>query len=141
MSAVAQLKPVDAPKPKAKPKVKVALTVREQRTVGQFIAALAAGFLPVASFVIAHVEAPSNPWMWALVIAGLTFSAPTLVDWATKWCKDRWKSWGFTVLLEGVMVFSTVQYLAVAGLLILVAINCHSAWALAGRALNKGISK
>ena len=104
------------------------------------IAAISAGFLPVDSFVIAHVEVQVNPWMWALVAAALAFSAPTLAEWATRWCKDRWKAWGFTILLEGVMVFSSVQYLAVAGAIILVAINCHSAWSLAGKTF-KGASK
>jgi hypothetical protein len=132
--------PPVAPKRKPERKVVPALTVKEQRTAGQFIAAIAAGFLPVASFVIAHIEAPVNPWMWALVAAALAFSAPTLAEWATKWCRDRWKAWGFTILLEGVMVFSTVQYLAVAGAIILVIINCHSAWAQAGKAF-KGANK
>lgn len=137
-----RIAPAAAPKVKPKPKRKAlpTLTVKEQRTAGQFIAAISAGFLPVASFVIAHIEAPGNPWMWGLVLAALAFSAPTLADWATKWCKDRWKAWGFTVLLEGVMVFSTVQYLAVAGAVILVIINCHSAWSLAGKTF-KGASK
>lgn len=130
---VTALKPAPSLPPKRRPKPKVKLTTGEQRTVGQFIAAVAAGFLPVASFVIAHMETRGNPWMWGLVIAGLMFSAPTLADWALKWCKDRWKSWGFTILLEGVMIFSSVQYLAATGLFILVAINCHSAWNLSGK--------
>lgn len=121
------------PRTKPKAKIKVQLSAGEQRTVGQFIAALAAGFLPVASFTIAHMETGTRPWMWTLVLAGLMFSAPTLADWALKWCKDRWKAWGFTILLEGVMIFSSVQYLAATGLFILVAINCHSAWNLSGK--------
>jgi hypothetical protein len=141
-TAPLRIAPAAAPASTTKPKRKVVptLTVKEQRTAGQFIAAISAGFLPVASFVIAHIEAPGNPWMWALVAAALAFSAPTLADWATKWCKDKWKAWGFTILLEGVMVFSTVQYLAVAGAIILVIINCHSAWSLAGKTF-KGASK
>lgn len=137
MSTTPALKLAEAPKAKAtpKPKAKVVpkLNVAEQRTVGQFIAALAAGFLPLASFVIAHHETGDRWWMWGLVIAGLSFSAPTLAEWATRWCKDWWKAWGFTVLLEGVMVFSRTDYLAVGGLAILMIINCHSAWALAGK--------
>lgn len=140
MSTTPALKLAEAPatpKPKtsAKPKVKVVpkLNVAEQRTVGQFIAALAAGFLPLASYVIAHHEVADRWWMWGLVIAALAFSAPTLVDWAQRWCKGFWKAVGFTVLLEGVMVFSRSDWLAVTGLAILVIINCHSAWALAGK--------
>lgn len=128
------LKLADAPaaivKPKAKPKAKVLpkLTAADQRTFGQVIAAVAAGFLPVASYAIAHLEAPDRPWMWPLVVAALVYSAPTLAEWAERWCKSRWKSWGFTCLLEGVMVFSTIDYLAVTGLAILVSINAHAAF-------------
>jgi hypothetical protein len=71
--------------------------------------------------------------MWALVAAGLAFSAPTLAEWAEKWCRGKYKAYGFTALLEGVMIFSVNNYLALAGLAILVAINCNSAWRLAGK--------
>jgi hypothetical protein len=130
--------PEVAPKPAAKPKKPAArkivpkLSVSEQRTVGQGIAAVAAGFLPVASYIIAHHEVADSPVKWLLVIAALVFSAPTLAEWAERWCKGKWKAWGFTALLEGCMVFSSTEYLGYAGLAILVAINCHSAWALAG---------
>ncbi len=105
----------------------------ELRTMGQFIAALAAAFLPLASFVIAHHEATHNQTMWVLVAAALLFSAPTLAEWAQKWCKSSMKAWGFTCLLEGVMVFSGTEYLSYGGLAILMAINCNSAWTLAGK--------
>ena len=105
----------------------------EMRTIGQFIAALAASFLPLASYVIAHHEAKTQPYMWVLVAAALMFSAPTLADWALKWCRSGYKAWGFTCLLEGVMVFSGTDYLGYAGLAILRASNCNSAWQLAGQ--------
>ena len=124
MSAVVQLKPKPAKARKVLPK----LTASDQRTFGQVIAAVAAGFLPVASYVIAHIEAPDRPWMWPLVAAALVYSAPTLADWSERWCKNRWKAWGFTALLEGVMVFSTIGYLAITGLAILVSINAHAAF-------------
>jgi len=105
----------------------------EMRTIGQFIAAIAASFLPLASYVIAHREAITNQAMWVLVAAALLFSAPTLADWAQKWTRSSTKAWGFTILLEGVMVFSGTEYLGYAGLAILMAINCNSAWQLAGQ--------
>lgn len=109
------------------------LRATERRTIGQFIAAVAASFLPVASYVLSHVEAKAAPLMWALVLSSLTFSAPTLAEWAQKWCKSPVKAWGFTVLLEGVMVFSETTYLGYAGLAILVVINCYAAWYMAGK--------
>lgn len=107
----------------------------EKRTIGQFIAAIAASFLPVASYVLSHFEAKTQPMMWGLVVAALMFSAPTLVEWAQKWCKSLWKAIGFTCLLEGVMVASSTTWLGAAGLAILVVINCHAAWAMAGKSL------
>ena len=109
------------------------LAASEKRTVGQFIAAFAASFMPVASYVLSHFETQGQPMMWALVVAALMFSAPTLIEWAEVWCKNRYKAIGFTVLLEGVMVLSSTSWLALTGLAILVAINCHAAWAQASR--------
>jgi len=135
MASATKLKPVatlpEKPKRKTIPAVK--LTAKEQRTIGQVLAAIAGGFLPIASFVLAHVEVQEQPFKWILLAAALLFSAPTLAEWAQKWCHGVYKAWGFTVLLEGVMVFSSSQYLALAGLAILVAINCNSAWHLAGK--------
>lgn len=113
----------------------------ELRTLGQFIAALAASFLPVASYVLSHYEAKTQPMMWCLVAAALMFSAPTLAEWAKRWCKSQSKAWGFTILLEGVMVFSTSAWLGYAGLLVLIAINCNSAWQLAGKHLKQQASR
>jgi hypothetical protein len=101
---------------------------------GRIAAAIAAAFLPIASFVLAHIEAPTNPALWVLVAAALLFSAPTLVQWAAKWCGSMYKAMGFAGLLEGVMVFSHIPALADAGLAILVMINAVSAWGLAGKA-------
>lgn len=125
--------PKPRPRPKPKAKVLPKLSKADSRTIGQFIAAVAAGFLPVASYSIAHGEVQAQPFMWALLAAALMFSAPTLVEWAEKWCRGKYKAWGFTVLLEGVMVFSANHYIALTGLAILVAINCNSAWSLAGK--------
>lgn len=94
----------------------------------QAIAALAAGFLPVASFVVARFEAPADPKLYLLVGASLAFSAPQLAEWARTWCGHWIKAWGFAVLLEGVMIMSGGQPLALTGLAILVLINSTYAW-------------
>lgn len=103
-------------------------------SAGRIAACIGAGFLPIASFAIAHFEAPNNPALWVLVAAALLFSAPTLVTWAAKWSGGMYKAIGFAGLLEGVMVFSKIEYLAYAGLAILVLINAVSAWERAGKA-------
>lgn len=104
----------------------------QKKSVAQFCAAIAAGFLPVASYVLAHFESQTNPMLWILVAAALMFSAPTLATWAQKWTGNAYKAWGFTILLEGVMVFSHITALSYAGLAILVMINATNAFALAG---------
>lgn len=123
-----------APKARALPTASpVKMSAAQKRSIGQFCAAIASGFLPVASFVLAHYESKSQPLLWILVAAALMFSAPTLVDWAKKWCGNVYKAVGFTVLLEGVMVFSSTQWLSMMGLAILVAINASNAWSLAAK--------
>jgi hypothetical protein len=123
-----------APKARALPTASpIKVTAAQKRSIGQMCAAIASGFLPVASYVMAHVEAKTNPLLWVLVAAALMFSAPTLVDWAKKWCGSTYKAVGFTVLLEGVMVFSSTAWLSYTGLAILVAINATNAWGLAAR--------
>jgi VIT1/CCC1 family predicted Fe2+/Mn2+ transporter len=109
----------------------------QKKTVGQFCAALAAGFLPIASYVIAHYESKTEPMLWILVAAALMFSAPTLAAWAQKWTGNAYKAWGFTILLEGVMVFSHLQALSYAGLAILVLINATNAYGLAASKMKK----
>ncbi len=106
----------------------VLLRAKTRKTVRQFLAAFGAAILPAASFTVAHWETDERPWMWALVAAALAFSAPTLAEWATVWSGSRVKAWGFTILLEGVMIASHVPALYLAGLAILVAINGTSAW-------------
>jgi VIT1/CCC1 family predicted Fe2+/Mn2+ transporter len=107
---------------------KIKLSAADKKTVGQILAATAAGFLPIASYAIAHHEMNANRWLGILVAAALLFSAPTLAQWAQKWCKSPYKAWGFTVLLEGVMVFSKMPWLSISALVILGAINCHAAF-------------
>lgn len=100
----------------------------QKRNIGQGLAAFAAGFLPVASYVLAHYEAKQAPMLWALVAAGLAYSAPTLAQWAKDWTKSSLKAWGFCILLEGVMCASNIPALSVTALVILCGINMHAAW-------------
>lgn len=129
-------KPKAAKKPTAR-KLPTAAPIKvsaaQKRTIGQFVAAIASGFLPIASFVIAHQEAASQPLLWVLVAAALMFSAPSVASWANKWCGHQVKAWGFTVLLEGTLVFAHHEALSLGGLAILILVNASNAWQLAAR--------
>ncbi len=118
-------KPVETKKPRSRSKQ--VITKRQAMTIGTWCAAIAASFLPVAAYVIAHVEAVERPWMWVLVAAALAYSAPTVAKWATKWAGHPVKAWGFVVLLEGVMVFSQIKWLSIIAVGILVAVNAYVA--------------
>jgi len=112
----------------------------------RIFATFAAGILPIAAYWIAHYEAPENPAMWILVACALLYSAPTLALWAENlWITDTkvWKvtipawmkSWGFAILLEGVMTFSKTEALALSALAILAGVN--AAIAAAGKSPTK----
>lgn len=129
---VAKPKKASAPRklPTAAP---IKVSAAQKRTIGQFVAAMASGFLPIASFVIAHHEAAQQPLLWLLVAAALMFSAPSVASWAQKWCGHQLKAWGFTVLLEGTLVFAHHEALSFGGLAILILVNASNAWTLAAR--------
>lgn len=113
---------------------RVVVKAAHKRSANQVIAAIAAAFLPVASYVIAHVEAvqEGKSYLYALVACALAYSAPTLAKWAEKWAGHPVKAWGFTILLEMVSVLSHIQWLNITGLAILVTINGHTAFIKAG---------
>lgn len=97
----------------------------------KFAAAIAAAFLPCAVYWLAHVEATAatlSDWqlalVWSIVVAGLAYSAPSVTQWANGWTRNLAKSIGFTVLLEGVLVFSATSWLNLSALAILSGINC-----------------
>jgi hypothetical protein len=100
----------------------------DRRSIGKALASISACFLPVAAYVLAHIETQEQPWMWALVFCALLYSCPSVIEWARIWSGGRWRSIGFAILLEGVMIASSILPLSVAGLAILVAINGAAAW-------------
>ena len=84
------------------------------------------GFVPLATFVLAHAEAGAfggHERVWALVAGGLSYSAKTVYDWAKLAFTSTVKSIGFCVLLEGVMVTSSTRWLSLAALCYLIVIN------------------
>lgn len=88
-----------------------------------FVGLLVGSLIPVATFSMAHWQ---NGWIgFALVIAGLVFSAPTVYEWGVAAFKSKVKAVGFVILMEGIMVFSTVPYLPFVCLAYLVGINAY----------------
>jgi hypothetical protein len=86
------------------------------------------GFVPLATYVAWHLDrVTADTWYSQpasyIVGGGLLFSARTVYAWASSAFRSPAKALGFVVLLEGVMSFSGVQWLALAALAYLVAIN------------------
>lgn len=85
------------------------------------------GFVPVATFFVAHFEAGIGSWqagaMLAMVIGGLLFSAKTVFQWARLGFSDPVKATGFVVALEVVMTLSGLDVLSYSALALLTAIN------------------
>jgi VIT1/CCC1 family predicted Fe2+/Mn2+ transporter len=89
---------------------------------------LIGGFIPLATFLVAHFEVKATSPLWeqmptALVLGGLFFSAKTVFDWARLAFKHPVKALGFVLLMEGVMTFSQNFALSVAALAYLIVIN------------------
>lgn len=110
----------------------VRVALRPKNRLAALLGAILGGFVPIASYVLAHHEiAPGTAWAlqpapW-LVAGGLVYSAKTVFDWARAAFALRAKALGFVVLLEGVMTGSATRALALAALVILVGINAVSA--------------
>lgn len=95
--------------------------------VETLLASLAASFIPVGVFIVSHkaLEQPiAQSWpLWILSLAGLIYSIPSVVSWATTWTGSKYKSIGFTIMLEGLMVGSGEMWLSVISLLLLGGVN------------------
>jgi hypothetical protein len=78
---------------------------------------------PLDTFTLAHGEVQEHPEKWVLVAGGLLFSATTVMTFGRAAFGQATKALGFTVLLEGVMVWSSTVGLSLAALLLLTGIN------------------
>ena len=87
------------------------------------VATVLAGFVPVASYALIHLEVETRPLMWILVAGGLVFSAVHVYHWMRKMFRYWLQALGFTVVLEGNLVFCKIAWLSIAGLVILVLLN------------------
>jgi hypothetical protein len=86
------------------------------------------GFVPLASYVVAHYEIDHEVALYQqiatlIVLGGLAYSAKTVYTWGKLAFRAPVKAAGFVVLVEGVMVFAHTQWLAIAALAYLMAIN------------------
>jgi hypothetical protein len=89
---------------------------------------LLGGFVPLASFFVAHYELTTDAPLYSqkaiyLVLGGLAYSAKTVWQWGRIAFRNALKAAGFVVLLEGVMVTSRIVWLSVAALVYLMVIN------------------
>jgi hypothetical protein len=112
-----------APKPPGVVRqVRIALA-RKQRLAAT-LGAVLGGSIPAATYTLAHHE--WSEWLSVLTVliaGGLVFSAPNAWQWARSAFGCPWKALGFIVLLEGVMITSTIGWLGASALAVLVLIN------------------
>jgi hypothetical protein len=110
---------------------------RPRARLAALLGALLGGFVPLATYTLAHDELASLLSVQAVIVAGgLLFSARTVVAWARLAFASPAKAIGFTVLLEGVMTLAHTPWLALAALAYLIGINAiatGTTLALAGR--------
>lgn len=102
--------------------------VRSNNRVASTFGFMLGGFVPIATFFVAHYEVDASKALYQqihtlLVIGGLFFSAKTVYDWAKTAFRHPMKALGFVILIEGVMTFSNNNPLAIAALCYLVVIN------------------
>jgi VIT1/CCC1 family predicted Fe2+/Mn2+ transporter len=106
----------------------VRIALRPRNRLATFLGFLLGGFVPLASFLVAHFELTAITPLYTqkalyLVLGGLAYSAKTVWQWGTVAFHNAFKAFGFVVLLEGVMVTSHILWLSIAALVYLMAIN------------------
>ena len=95
-----------------------------------FLGAIVGGLVPLASYTIAHNEYnAAGPWyqiqVW-IVAACLLFSATSVYQWGKLAFRSGVKAFGFVALMEGILICSRTEWLAVTCLVYLCAINAIS---------------
>lgn len=106
----------------------VRVALRPGARLAFVVGMLLGGFVPVATFVLAHAELVHGRPLWlqpaaAFVAGGLLFSAVTMYRWGRLAFDVRAKAVGFVLLLEGTMVTSSTRWLSLVALAYLVLIN------------------
>lgn len=92
--------------------------------IALLVGCLLGGFVPLASYFVAHQEVKT---FWSvptlLVVGGLVYSAKTVFQWGKQAFNCGWKATGFILLLEGIMILSSIPWLGHLSLVYLVSIN------------------
>lgn len=106
----------------------VRVALRPSSRLSFVVGVLLGGFVPIATYVVAHtelvLERPLYEQLAAVFVAGgLLFSAVTMYGWGRLAFTQRAKALGFVVLLEGVMVTCHTRWLALVALGYLACIN------------------
>jgi hypothetical protein len=106
---------------------------RKSNRLGLTIGAVTGGLVPVGVFALTHAEGvlAEQPALWALVGAGLIYSATSVVGWAQRLFRSSGPRVGlvkavvWTALVEGLMTWAPAQlaWLAWACLGVLVFVN------------------
>lgn len=96
---------------------------------------LLGAFVPIAVYLTAHSDVmreQPNPWetvahqpfLSLLILGGLLFSATSVSRWGYQAFGHSWvKAIGFVILVEGTLILSPIQWLALGALAYLVTIN------------------
>jgi len=96
---------------------------REGHRLAMLCGMVLGGFVPLATYILAHGEVAADPRKWALVAGGLLFSATSVFEFGREAFRSILKALGFVVLIEGVMIWSSTEPLSLAALALLVAVN------------------
>jgi len=102
----------------------VRIALAKKQRLAAALGAILGGSIPAATYTLAHHE--WSAWLSVLTVliaGGLAFSAPNAWQWARSAFGCPYKATGFVVLLEGVMIASTIGWLAGCALAVLVLIN------------------
>lgn len=102
----------------------VRLACSREHRLATFIGALVGALVPFQTFFVAHYQLHGYTDARAvLVLGGLIFSASTVYQWGRLAFGASLKAFGFTLLIEGVMVASSSQWLSIVALVYLCGIN------------------
>lgn len=105
----------------------VRIACKPRNRLPTLIGFLLGGIVPLGCFWLAHHEGADwtavGARSLALVFGGLAYSARTVYDWARMAFASAFKSLGFVVLLEGLMITSHTAWLSVLALGYLIVIN------------------
>jgi hypothetical protein len=106
----------------------VTAALKPKARLATFLGFLLGGFVPLASYVVAHYEIDASVALYSqigtlMVLGGLVYSARTVYEWGKLAFQAPGKAFGFVVLAEGVMVTSHTPWLALSALGYLIAIN------------------